>query len=56
MTKSFLPRDSRRAGLLYSPWCPYGPYGEDFSTRIGGMAEFKIGESTTVSVSVEHRR
>ena len=55
VTKSFLPRDSRRAGLLYAPWGLYGPYGEDFTTRIGGMAEFKIGESATISVSVEHR-
>ena len=39
--------------VLDSRWRAYG---EDFTTRIGGMAEFKIGESAIISVSVEHRR
>lgn len=52
VTHSITPRSDalRRPGLLLSPY-------DDFArTRVGAMAEWKLGESTTIGVSVEHTR
>jgi hypothetical protein len=39
-----------------SPYTMYPYYFEDYSTRIGASAEFKIGEHSYIHVSFEHRQ
>lgn len=57
VTRRFMPRPG---GVRFSlaptavPSHPYFPL--PFTTRIGGMAEFKIGENAMIQVGVEHRR
>ena len=48
VTHSFVRPDWQRAGCLYSPFMDY------VRTRVGAMAEFKIGENASIGVSFEH--
>ena len=50
VTHSFVRPDWQRAGCLYSPFMDY------VRTRVGAMAEFKIGENAFIGISVEHDR
>ena len=50
VTHSFMQPDWQRAGCLYSPFMDY------VRTRVGAMAEFKIGENAFIGISVEHAR
>ena len=50
VTHSFVRPDWQRAGCLYSPFMDY------VRTRVGAMAEFKIGENTFIGISLEHDR
>lgn len=48
VTHSFVRPDWQRTGCLYSPFMDY------VRTRVGAMAEFKIGENTFIGISLEH--
>ena len=50
VTHSFVQPDWQRAGCLYSPFMDY------VRTRVGAMAEFKIGENAFFGISFEHAR
>lgn len=52
VTHSIMPRTDamRRQGCLLSP------FDDTARTRIGAMAEWKLGESTTIGISVEHTK
>ena len=50
VTHSFMQPNGQRTGYLYSPFMDY------VRTRVGAMAEFKIGENAIIGISLEHAR
>lgn len=54
LSQSVTPVHDTRPYGLFSPFSPYGLPSGRYPTRIGGMAELKIGENAFFSISVEH--